>query len=218
MYYYKKIEYSILTKNLIHLGFHKKKRSTHAQHFVFSTPTRDIINTNVTTIQLKKVLYIISNIIKNKGQLYIVAPNLKIQNYDMKLSKKYGQNFFCNNWKNGLITNFKYLTKESKMLSNKQYPNAIFLLNYPKTSYLEYEITKIGILTTQLINSHTKINKTLYPIPGNTQSPQTTFFFIKIIIEMILHAYTQEQVELISKKKTDKKDLSKVTTSEKDPE
>ncbi len=194
-----KINYKILSKNLTHIGSRKKDRSNYANNFIYITKTLDIIDTNHTFKQLQKIIPIFINIIVQKGQVYTIAPNLKNKEYALNLSKKYKQNFFCDSWPTGLITNFKYL-KKTDTLIKKQIPSAIFLLNYPKTNYLELEILKIGVLTSQLLDTHTQINKTMYPIPGNTKAIQTMLFFIEIMKETTLLAYTKEQYILLKRK------------------
>lgn len=193
-----KITYKILSKNLIHIGNKKKNRSIHANNFIYISKTLDIIDTNYTLKQLSKIIPIFINIIAQKGQIYTISPNLKNKDYGVNLSKKYKQNFFCDSWPTGLITNYKTIKKSSKLVK-KQIPSAIFLLNYPKTNYLELEILKIGILTSQILDTHTQINQTMYPIPGNTKAIQTMLFCIEIIKETTILAYTKEQITLLKK-------------------
>lgn len=181
-----------LTQNFFNIGKEKSLRNENNNDWISTTPSHyDHIQNSFIALSLRKNLVISSKTISKGGK------PLVFHNYGKKITTKKIKRFFTNVWPNGLISNFKRISKRFKSLPN----TVVVVVN---------ETTKRFALETELLRSKinsffvTSTNNSyagLYTIFGNNDSPRSADFLNRLLIRSISVGFIRETSRVKAKRR-----------------
>lgn len=157
----------------------------------------DVYILNITYIHflIFKSLYIIKNLAKRKKKIiFIISKLVWLKSRFIKRKKpfKYIYDNLRNltvitltNWIFGLLTNFKKVNKQKKVIPLEILPIAIFMLTDKITSEFDYlniihEAFLLRILNFGIVDTDQNPLIFDYAIPGNSKAYETTKFFYRM--------------------------------------
>ena len=167
----------------------------------------NIINLKYTGIQLKKIIFLIINLISLRQKILFIK-NFRFPyfiNYFKIIRCFYVDNF----WIKGLLTNYKIVSNSKKLRSNPNYNSNIFSMKYLPSlviflqmfnkSYelnecLHLKIPVVGILDTNTISTD-NVN---YIIPTNSTSVESLYIYIYIYKSAIIQGLHKERFDILS--------------------
>jgi hypothetical protein len=121
-----------------------------------------------------------------KSKIWLVNENFSIFDKSPALStlkKKFPEIVFFNSkWCKGSLSNYKHVRK----VKTFNFPHAIFLPNMENNHYVINEGFIINIPTYALADSLDNPSNVFFPIPGNSKSVKSLFFFYLLTSKSVL--------------------------------
>jgi len=178
-----------------YLGSTRKTWNNNMSFFVLGYKF-DVYFFNMVYIQflLFKSLFLIKNITRKRKKVIFIVSKLVLERSRLLKRKKPTQYLYENlrnlsivtlsNWIFGLLTNFKRVNKENKVLPINILPIAVFVLTSKITDDLDYlnivrETNRLNILSFGLVDSDQNPLVFDYPVPSNSKSFETTSFYYR---------------------------------------
>src|ERR1700743_947015 len=92
----------------------------------------------------------------------------------------YSRNLFqIKKWPKGLLTNRR------SIISNLKFPHILFITNSFQNSYIANESVLLGIPTAGLVDSSENPLNYTFPIPSNSKSLNSIYFFYLLIYRLV---------------------------------
>lgn len=206
--------YKDLIKNELYIGYNKRRWNPVLIGSIYKVVNKiHIINLEYSSIIIKKSLNIISNIIRNRGQIII---GLNIRNNGKiieKLVKKTRQPYIKTVYYAGGLTNYKsYLEKYIQVKVGKgnhklkkkiqkqveglkisyMLPGAVLIMDVATGQHLINECYKLGIPSIGIVNTNASAKKLTYTILSNIQTEKNKVIMLLIMIHAIYEGIRQE--------------------------
>ena len=199
------------------------KKGTHIGHYIWDSDNKltyyilgernslQIINLHYTLYILRRVFYILTNIIIVNQKMLSVNNNEYNRPWNRFDNEKYSKYFLYVNkkWKGGLLTNHKSIRKYNfKLLTNSYIsllnmhliPSLIFVSNQPETGSSLFESISLNVPTSNLINSNKSFYGVHYGLPGNNESILVKNFFNVLFLKCTLESVKTKVMSLYKNK------------------
>lgn len=179
-----------LSEHFVDVGVSSSLRNKNNNDMIKSCPQKiDFLKVEKIFSNLRKSLYLTSDIIAKKGHIVVYSPSLKVTDS----TKQFKQN----NWVHGLISNFKTVRKVGT-----KFPNFIVIMT---NDTKEQEGIENEALRTQIpslfVNNSNNLPAGLFSIPGNNITEGSTNYIADLFISAITAGHLKEIASLNSKKR-----------------
>jgi hypothetical protein len=136
----------------------------------------------------KKFVLFLSELFVNKGHLWLVNENFSLFDRSVELhqlSSSFPEITFLNSkWCKGMLSNYKYVS----IVKPDKFPHSIFVPNIQNNHYVVNEAFIINIPSIAIVDSLDNPSNVFFPIPGNSKSLKSLFFFYMIIAKSLFHS------------------------------
>lgn len=171
------------------LGYHIANWNPRINFFLIGKyKNTNIFNINYTHFLSKKFISFLSGLFLNKGHLWLVNENFSLFSRSVELSKLYVSfpeiTFLNSKWCKGMLSNYKYVS----IVKPAKFPYSIFVPNIQNNHYVVNESFIINIPSISLIDSIDNPSNVFFPIPGNSKSLKSLFFFYMIVAKCLLYS------------------------------
>lgn len=188
---FKRIDITInqLIASDLFLGYHIANWNPRTNFFLIGKyKSTNIFNINYTYSLAKKFIAFLSELFINKGQLWLVNENFSLFNRSVelyRLSNLFPElTFFNFKWCKGMLSNYKYV----RIIKPAKFPHGIFVPNMQNNHYVINEAFVINIPSISLVDSIDNPSNVFFPIPGNSKSLKSLFFFYMIITKSLFYS------------------------------
>jgi len=188
---FKRIDITInqLIASDLFLGYHIANWNPRTNFFLIGKyKSTNIFNVNYTYFLAKKFIVFLSELFINKGQLWLVNENFSLFNRSVelyRLSNLFPElTFFNSKWCKGMLSNYKYV----RIIKPAKFPHGIFLPNMQNNHYVINEAFVINIPSISLVDSIDNPSNVFFPVPGNSKSLKSLFFFYMIITKSLFYS------------------------------
>lgn len=188
---FKRIDITInqLIASDLFLGYHIANWNPRTNFFLIGKyKSTNIFNINYTYSLAKKFIAFLSELFINKGQLWLVNENFSLFNRSVelyRLSNLFPElTFFNSKWCKGMLSNYKYV----RIIKPAKFPHGIFVPNMQNNHYVINEAFVINIPSISLVDSIDNPSNVFFPIPGNSKSLKSLFFFYMIITKSLFYS------------------------------
>ena len=170
-------------------GYHIANWNPRTNFFLIGKyKSTNIFNVNYTYFLAKKFIVFLSELFINKGQLWLVNENFSLFNRSVelyRLSNLFPElTFFNSKWCKGMLSNYKYV----RIIKPAKFPHGIFLPNMQNNHYVINEAFVINIPSISLVDSIDNPSNVFFPVPGNSKSLKSLFFFYMIITKSLFYS------------------------------
>lgn len=181
-----------VTQNFFNIGKESNLRNESNCDWINVTPSRhDHIRNSFIALSLRKNLSISAKTVSKGGK------PLVYHNYGKTITAKKVKRFFTTIWPNGLISNFKRISKKFKPL-----PNLVIIVLNETTKRIAIETELLRTKVNSFFVTSTNNNYTgLYNIFGNNDSPRSADFLNSLLLRSITVGLLQETARVKIKKK-----------------
>lgn len=187
----KKINFTInqLVSADLFLGYHVSNWNPRINYFLIGKyKGSNLFNLNHIYSNLKAITYFISELLSKKSRIWIINEKFTIFNRSVefcKLAKSFPELIFFNDkWCKGLLSNYKYVNK----VRPDKFPHAIIVPNLQNNHFVVNESFLVNIPSVSLVDSVDNPLNVFYPVPGNSKSIRSVFFFYLLISKSVLFA------------------------------
>ena len=188
---FKRIDITInqLIASDLFLGYHIANWNPRTNFFLIGRyKNTNIFNINYTYFLTKKFIAFLSELFINKGHLWLVNENFSLFNRSVelyRLSNLFPElNFLNSKWCKGMLSNYKYVC----IVKPVKFPHGIFVPNMQNNHYVINEAFAINIPSISLTDSIDNPSNVFFPIPGNSKSLRSLFFFYMIITKALFRS------------------------------
>lgn len=187
----KKLDLSInqLIASDLFLGYHLSNWNPRINYFLLGKyKNTNVFNLNYTYSFSKKLINLVTDLTLKKSKMWLVNENFSLFTKNsvlMSLQKTFPEIIFVNSkWCKGTLSNYKHV----KIVRTFKFPHALFLPNMENNHYVINEGFIINIPTWSLADSIDNPSNVLFPIPGNSKSIKSLFFFYLLVSKSVLSA------------------------------
>lgn len=171
------------------LGYHIANWNPRTNFFLIGKyKNTNIFNINYAYFLSKKFIGFLSELFVNKGRLWIVNENFSLFNRSIELCKLYSLfpevSFLNSKWCKGMLSNYKYVS----IVKPVKFPHGIFVPNVQNNHYVINESFIINIPSIAIVDTIDNPSNVFYPIPGNSKSLKSLFFFYLIIAKTLFYS------------------------------
>lgn len=171
------------------LGYHIANWNPRTNFFLIGKyKNTNIFNINYTYLLSKKFIRFLSELFVNKGHLWVVNENFSLFNRSVELCRLNGLfsevSFLNSKWCKGVLSNYKYVS----IVKPSRFPHGIFVPNVQNNHYVINECFIINVPSIALVDSIDNPSNVFYPIPGNSKSLKSLFFFYLIIAKTLFYS------------------------------
>lgn len=169
------------------LGYHVSNFNSRVNYFLLGIyKQNNIFNLNFTYSATKKFYTIFEKMVYKKTSIWLANENFSIferNKWFLAMRSHLTELFFFNEkWYKGSLTNYKFVMT----LRPRNFPHAVFFPNLENNHYLINECFKIGVPSFAISDSHVNPANVFFPIPGNSKSVRSTFFYYVLISKAAL--------------------------------
>ena len=171
------------------LGYHIANWNPRTNFFLIGKyKNTNIFNINYTYLLSKKFIGFLSELFVNKGHLWVVNENFSLFNRSAELCRLHGlfseMSFLNSKWCKGMLSNYKYVS----IVKPSKFPHGIFVPNVQNNHYVINESFIINIPSIAIVDTIDNPSNVFYPIPGNSKSLKSLFFFYLIITKTLFYS------------------------------
>jgi small subunit ribosomal protein S2 len=171
------------------LGYHIANWNPRTNFFLIGKyRNTNIFNINYTYFLTKKFITFLSELFVNKGHLWLVNENFSLFNRSIelhRLSNLFSEITFLNSkWCKGMLSNYKYVS----IVKPNKFPHSIFVPNMQNNHYVVNEAFIINVPSIAIVDSIDNPSNIFFPIPGNSKSLKSLFFFYIIIAKSLFYS------------------------------
>lgn len=193
----------------VHLGNKITYANPKMHEFIYgvSQTKNCLFNLDLIIALTRRALHFLSFVQRNNGIILFVSTGSNFKEIVKFLGTTLNQPYVNTRWFQGLLTNWENMSsliklynlflskldqskkKRKKMkdslegLSNlTELPSAIFILDLKTDSNIIAEAKRLNIPIVALVDNDHDIDSIDYPIPANTTSVLSVFFFLKLLI------------------------------------
>lgn len=171
------------------LGYHVANWNPRTNFFLVGKyKNTNIFNINFTYSLTKKFIFFLSELFVNKGHLWLVNENFSLFNRSVELCKLSGSfpemSFLNSKWYKGMLSNYKYVS----IVKPNKFPHGIFVANIQNNHYVVNEAFLINIPSVAIADTIDNPSNVFFPIPGNSKSLKTLFFFYILISKSLFYS------------------------------
>jgi len=171
------------------LGYHTSNWNPRINYFLLGKyRNSNIFNANHTYTTTKKFLSVTSDLFVKKCSVWLV--NEKFASFKdspqfVKLSKLFPEVKFINEkWCKGILSNYKHVRRVRPW----RFPHSIFVPNIQNNHFVINECFIINIPSFGIADSVDDPTNLFFPIPGNSKSVKSIFFFYLMVCKSILYS------------------------------
>lgn len=171
------------------LGYHVSNWNPRINYFLIGKyKYSNIFNINYSYNLIKKFSSIILDLLIKKTRIWLVNENFGI----FKQSKEFTKlksffkelGFYNEKWYKGLLSNYKYV----RLIKPYKFPHAIFVPNMQNNHFIINEAFLINIPSFAVVDSIDNPLNVFLPLPGNSKSVKSIFFFYLFVCKLALHS------------------------------
>lgn len=148
----------------------------------------NIFNINYTYSFSKKFGLFLSDLFTKKGYLWLVNENFSL----FKMSPEFSNlltsfpeiYFFNEKWCKGMLSNYKHV----RLVKPNKFPHSIFTPNMRNNHFVINEAFLISIPSCSIADSLDNPLNVFFPLPGNSKSLKSVYFFYMFIAKVLLNA------------------------------
>lgn len=171
------------------LGYHTSNWNPRINYFLIGKyKNSNIFNINYIYSITKKFVSIIVDLLVKNSHVWVVNEKFTLFDRGVQFSKLRTSfkeiNFFNLKWCKGLLSNYKKVL----MVKPTKFPHAIFVPNMQNNHFVINECFLVNIPSFGLADSVDNPLNIFYPIPGNSKSLRSLFFFYLIICKSALYS------------------------------
>lgn len=171
------------------LGYHIANWNPRTNFFLIGKyKNTNIFNINYTYSLSKKLVFFLSDLFANKGHIWLVNENFLLFGKSVelrRLSTSFPEIAFLNSkWYKGMLSNYKYVA----VVKPSKFPHSIFVPNMQNNHYVVNEAFLISVPSISLVDSLDNPSNVFLPIPGNSKSLKSLFFFYTIITKSLFYS------------------------------
>jgi len=171
------------------LGYHIANWNPRTNFFLIGKyKNTNIFNLNYTYFLAKKFIVFLSELFVNKGHLWLVNENFSLFNRSSELYQLYSLfpeiTFLNSKWCKGMLSNYKYVS----IVKPAKFPHSIFVPNIQNNHYVINESFIINIPSIAIVDSIDNPSNVFFPIPGNSKSLKSLFFFYMVIAKSLFYS------------------------------
>ena len=188
---FKRIDFTInqLIASDLFVGYHIANWNPRTNFFLIGKyKGTNIFNVNYTHFLAKKFIVFLSELFINKGHVWLVNENFSLFNRSIelyRLSHLFPELTFLNSkWCKGMLSNYKYV----RIVKPAKFPHGIFVPNMQNNHYVVNEAFIINIPSISLVDSIDNPSNVFFPVPGNSKSLKSLFFFYMIIAKSLFYS------------------------------
>ena len=200
----------------VHLGHKTSKWNNKMTPYLFGTRNNiHIINLEKTISLVRRVIKIISNLVKNNETILIVGNSESNSNFVRFLGEKFEVPYVCNKWIGGILSNWEDFSKKVQntkvkrrvthfttgLRFMKKKPSIAIILNTNENKEAIKEIYKLNIPIIGVVDTDSSLVNISYPIPGNDNSPVVQYFYITILENILVKTPKLKKNKLIINEK-----------------
>jgi len=141
-----------------------------------------------TYLLSKKFIGFLNELFVNKGHLWMVNENFSLFNRSIELCQLRSLfpevSFLNSKWCKGMLSNYKYVS----IIKPSKFPHGIFVPNVQNNHYVINESFIINIPSIAIVDTIDNPSNVFYPIPGNSKSLKSLFFFYLIIAKTLFYS------------------------------
>lgn len=206
----------------IHLGHKKNLYNYRLSTFLVGFRNYiHVINLEYTLINLKKSLFFLSNLCKNRANILFPNKETLFRDIIKFQAQTCKQSYIYQYYLGGILTNFKkcywiirflnlttiyklnlnmfyriqYIySKFSGLTSIKRIPDCVVVLNVNSSYLIKREAVKLGIPLIGIIDTNSSYSGIAYTIFGNDDSMESIYFFSSLFKKAILEGYTKDSL------------------------
>ena len=146
-----------------------------------------IIDLDVTLEHLRLALNVISHIAYKDGIIMFVNERSQFDGLVQQAARKCGEYFVTPKWRPGSLTN------SQMVLGTMRLPDMIVFLSTVSSKNAIVEAAMCNIPTIGIVDTDANPNLTMYPIPGNDDSPAAVTLYCKLFSDAINNAKTMRK-------------------------
>ena len=170
-----------LISSSLFLGYSVSHRNSYINYFLLGERFGiNLFNLNFSYFAIKKFIFVLQHVLSNKGRVWIINENFQLFPIISTALMLYSRNLFqIKKWPKGLLTNRR------SIISNLKFPHILFITNSFQNSYIANESTLLGIPTAGLVDSSENPLNYTFPIPSNSKSLNSIYFFYLLIYRLV---------------------------------
>lgn len=212
-----------------HLGYERNRWNPDMKALIWGVRSNmHILNLQETSLIIRRIFAFTTNIIKLRKLILFASENKHIDHVLKKIALIENQVISTNRWIGGIITNFKQIKKNVRLLTTRyktvikynllsnrrkklklsleglinfnQVPSLVFVLNGVKSKWVINEVISKNIPCAAIVDSasNTKVH---FPIPGNVYGFATQVLYLKLLITLVKNARLQEILTFVETRK-----------------
>jgi len=171
------------------LGYHITNWNPRTNFFLIGKyKNTNLFNINYTYFLTKKFITFLSELFINKGHLWLVNENFSLFNRSSELCQLLNSftemTFLNSKWCKGMLSNYKYVS----IVKPDKFPHSIFVPNIQNNHYVVNEAFIINVPSIAIIDSVDNPSNVFFPIPGNSKSLKSLFFFYIITAKTLFYS------------------------------
>lgn len=171
------------------LGYHLSNWNPRINYFLLGKyKNTNVFNLNYTYSFSKKFINSVTSLFLKKSRMWLVNENFTLferSSVLCSLQKRFPEVIFVNSkWCKGTLSNYKHV----RIVKTFSFPHAMFLPNMENNHYVINEGFIINIPTWALADSIDNPSNVFFPIPGNSKSIRSLFFFYLLVAKTVLSA------------------------------
>lgn len=178
----------LISSDLI-LGYHVSNWNPRVNCFLIgSYRSINLFNAHQVFVCLKKFVSIVSDMLSKKCRFWFVNENFNL--FDSSWIMEQFKSIFNevvvlnNRWLKGTLSNYKKVA----VLRFRKFPHAVVVPNLTNNHYVVNEAFLINIPSFSLIDTSDNPLNVFFPVPGNSKSVRSLFFFYYILCKSVLKA------------------------------
>lgn len=170
-----------LISSSLFLGYSVSHRNSYVNYFLLGEKFGvNLFNLNFSYFAIKKFLFMLRHIMFNKGRIWVVNENFQLFPNISTALMLYSRGIFqIKKWPKGLLTNRR------SVISNVKFPHILFITNSFQNSYIANESMIFGVPTAGLVDSSENPLNYTFPIPSNSKSLNSIYFFYLLIYRVV---------------------------------
>jgi small subunit ribosomal protein S2 len=195
-----------------HIGNKFSFRNSDMDEYIYglNSTNNTIFNPESSLFLLRRTLNFIKLLKKSDSQILIVGTKPEFSKIVKYVGERISQPYIDKYWQKGLLTNWEYLSssvrfyklflnklnlngkRKQKIYENfnglrlmKTLPSAIILIDITKDLEVINEAKRLNIPIIAIVDSNQSIENIDYPIPGNTNSILSIYFFLSLIMKVL---------------------------------
>lgn len=171
------------------LGYHVANWNPRINFFLIGEyKNTNIFNINYTYLLTKKFITFLSGLFVSKGHLWLVNENFSLFNRSVELRQLFSEfteiTFLNSKWCKGMLSNYKYVS----IVKPNKFPHSIFVPNIQNNHYVVNEAFIINVPSIAITDSIDNPSNVFFPVPGNSKSLKSLFFFYLIIVKSLFYS------------------------------